>query len=35
MAAEPGKPVDGDDDGPLATVIPFGIFDADAEAERW
>ncbi|MGI8614170.1 MAG: transposase [Nocardioidaceae bacterium] len=22
-------------DGPLATVIPFGIFDADAEAERW
>jgi putative transposase len=29
----------GDDDSdagaPLATVIPFGIFDADAEAERW
>jgi putative transposase len=22
-------------DGPLATVIPFGIFDADAEADRW
>ena len=32
---EPGKPADGDDDGPPATVIPFGIFDADAEAERW
>lgn len=22
-------------DGPLATVIPFGVFDADAEADRW
>ena len=33
--AEPGKPADSDDDGPRATVIPFGIFDADAEAERW
>ena len=22
-------------DGPLATVIPFGIFDADAEAAKW
>jgi len=22
-------------DGRLATVIPFGIFDADAEADRW
>jgi putative transposase len=32
---EPEKPADGDDDGPRATVIPFGIFDADAEAERW
>jgi putative transposase len=32
---EPGEPADGDDDGPPATVIPFGIFDADAEAERW
>jgi putative transposase len=32
---EPGKPADGEDDGPRATVIPFGIFDADAEAERW
>jgi putative transposase len=32
--AEPGKPTDDDEDGPLATVIPFGIFDADAEAER-
>jgi hypothetical protein len=32
---EPGKPADGDDDGPPATVIPFAIFDADAEAERW
>ncbi len=31
---EPGKAA-GDDDGPPATVIPFGIFDADAEAERW
>ena len=30
-----GSPADGDGDGPLATVIPFGIFDADAEAERW
>ncbi len=26
---------DGDDDQPLATVIPFGVFDADAESERW
>jgi len=32
---EPAKPADSDDDGPRATVIPFGIFDADAEAERW
>jgi putative transposase len=32
---EPGKPADGDDDGPPATVIPFAIFDADAEAEPW
>jgi hypothetical protein len=23
------------DDAALATVIPFGIFDADAEADRW
>jgi transposase InsO family protein len=23
------------DDSPLATVIPFGVFDADAEAARW
>ena len=22
-------------DGPMATVIPFGVFDADAEADRW
>jgi transposase InsO family protein len=22
-------------DGPLATVIPFGVFDADAESDRW
>ena len=22
-------------DGPLVTVIPFGVFDADAEAEKW
>ena len=27
------QPADGDGDGPLATVIPFGIFDADAEAD--
>ena len=26
---------DASSDGPLATVIPFGIFDADAEADRW
>ncbi len=25
----------GGNEGPLATVIPFGIFDADAEADRW
>jgi transposase InsO family protein len=35
MPSEPGTSVDGDEDGPLATEIPFGIFDADAEAERW
>ena len=22
-------------DGPLVTVLPFGVFDADAEAEKW
>jgi transposase InsO family protein len=32
---EPGKSADGDDDRLPATVIPFAIFDADAEAERW
>ncbi len=26
---------DGTADAPLATVIPFGVFDADAEAARW
>jgi hypothetical protein len=26
---------DGSGDQPLATVIPFGIFDADAESDRW
>ena len=30
---------DGDDDagggGQLAAVVPFGVFDADAEASRW
>ncbi|MDF3313400.1 Mu transposase C-terminal domain-containing protein [Rhodococcus sp. T2V] len=26
---------DGRDDGELGTVIPFGVFDAAAEAERW
>jgi putative transposase len=36
LPAEPGKPGEEDDEhGPLATVIPFGIFDADAEADRW
>ena len=35
MPPDWGKPADGGEDGPLATVIPFGIFDADAEAERW
>ena len=29
-----GRPAD-EPDGPPATVIPFGVFDADAEAERW
>ena len=36
---EPGPAdSDGDDDaggGQLATVVPFGVFDADAEASRW
>ena len=36
----PASPVEqdvpnGEVDAPLATVIPFGIFDADAEAARW
>jgi putative transposase len=33
----PAAPADRNDDteGPLAQVIPFGIFDADAEAQRW
>jgi transposase InsO family protein len=37
-AAPTNSPQDetsGDADGPLATVIPFGIFDADAEAAKW
>ncbi len=29
------EPADDVGDGPLATVIPLGIFDADAEADRW
>jgi hypothetical protein len=31
-------PPDSDDDaggGQLAAVVPFGVFDADAEASRW
>ena len=34
-ACRTGEARRGDEDDPLATVIPFGIFDADAEAERW
>ena len=34
MPAEPGKPGEASGDL-LATVIPFGVFDADAEADRW
>ncbi len=33
-ASETAESVGGDD-APLATVIPFGVFDADAEAARW
>ena len=29
------EPAVDEPDGPLATVIPFGVFDADAEADRW
>jgi hypothetical protein len=32
---EPGPPASDSGDEPLATVIPFGIFDADAESDRW
>jgi transposase InsO family protein len=32
---EPGPPAGDCGDEPLATVIPFGIFDADAESDRW
>jgi putative transposase len=35
MPAEPGKPGEDGGDDPLATVIPLGVFDADAEADRW
>ena len=34
MPAEPGKPGEASGDL-LATVIPLGVFDADAEADRW
>jgi len=34
-AAQAADPSNGGEDTPLATVIPFGIFDADAEADRW
>jgi putative transposase len=33
--APPGDIGAGDDDRPLATVIPFGVFDADAESDNW
>jgi putative transposase len=29
------KPTEAPAETPLATVIPFGVFDADAEAARW
>ncbi len=33
---EPAPPPADDGDGrPLATVIPFGVFDADAESDNW
>jgi hypothetical protein len=32
---EPAPAANGEAGGRLATVIPFGIFDADAEADRW
>jgi hypothetical protein len=34
---EPGPPASdtAEADEPLATVIPFGVFDADAESDRW
>ena len=36
---EPAPPADdtgaSEDDRPLATVIPFGVFDADAESDNW
>lgn len=32
---EPAPAANGEASGRLATVIPFGIFDADAEADRW
>jgi transposase InsO family protein len=33
---EPAPPPGGDGDGrPRATVIPFGVFDADAESDNW
>ena len=33
--SETGKTGSGNDSHPLAAVIPLGVFDADAEAERW
>lgn len=32
---DPPEPDDGEDDGPLADVIPLGIFDAREEAKKW
>jgi hypothetical protein len=34
-AAEPAAESNEDGEAPLATVIPFGVFDADAEAAKW
>jgi len=32
---EPAEPAAAEPDGPMATVIPFGVFDADAAAASW
>ena len=34
-AVPPAGGTGGDGDEPLATVIPFGVFDADAESDNW